>query len=910
MRMKLEARDFGNAGFNAGVRHLVVLYSFKFSTYIPIMATLAFAICCLMAGADPMVLASKEGEPLDPFAAASEVLKYSFEESDDRNIDGLPDDWTRRRGAEFPAYIQAEIDVNHGHSSHQSLHIKLNGGRLTYYSPFNNGARVDSAFNYVFRGWVRTERLQNDGAMISVSFLNHRKERLQRFVTRPVSGTHKDWVRLDVGPIEPHPDARFILVGCHCVPGSEPDLKGDVWFDDLWIGRLPRLKLNGDLRDRYARPDSPIRINAEVSGIEPGVNFELFMSVADIQGQVIDKRREPILIPTDRPSGEKLVLPFRWTLPPQPYGHYRVLAHLDRDGRLMLLGQTTFAVLDEAVPKSKGEFGWSLPSGWGALTPRELAFIASQGGVHWLKLPLWIHSTDGNLLPVNELLDELADKAIEPVGLLNTPPAAITKQFARPSVKASDVFTQSPEFWKDSISDSLGKYSSSVSHWQLGDDDDTGLQTIPNLEQAAIQFRAEFDRSGRIPAIGLPWMIPNETPIPKGLGRSFLSYSGTNSTNDWTDPNLAGFLNGPKPGETQRWITLRTLPATESTDARATQLVRSMIAARVAAVPVVCMANAMDSELGVLRNDGAPGTLFLPWRTAALALEGSKYLGSMRLKNRTTNHVFERNSEAVIVFLADQPTNESLNLGERVVQQEIWGKQSVLPRTDGKQTIAVGTVPVFCMNCTAPLPKWNLAVGFENVRLASQRGAQPNAILGRNTFTRNVSMEVSLKLPRGWDANPSTWSINAAAGETFRLPTEITLSDDASLGDADVTIDFQVVADRSENIEVVRTLEVGLGDVVIDIIDRKRDDGRLELEQIVINNTKPEEVLEFRCNLSVSGQKRQTRFVSGLKHGEDRKLYFLPNAEALKGQELWLNLEQINGRRNLNKRLVIGREWK
>jgi len=860
-------------------------------------------LTCLVA-VDPNATADI---PIDPFAAASEVLRYGFEEVEDQDFDGIPDDWVRRRGQDFPAYIRTEIDPNAGHDSLQSLHVRLNGGRLTYYSPFNNGARVDSSFNYVFRGWVRTERLQNDAALISVSFLNHRKERLQRFVTKPVTGTHKDWIRLDIGPLEPHPEARFILIGCHCVPGVEPDLKGDVWFDDLWVGRLPRLKLGGDLKNRYVKPHTPITINAEVSGIEPGVTFELFMSVSDIKGRVIDRRNEPIFLPTGKVAEDKFNFPFRWHLPAQPNGHYQVQAHLDRNGKLMLLGETSFAVLEHATPRSKGEFGWSLPSGWGELRPDELAFIASQGGIHWLKLPLWDSDLASGRTGVNDLLDELADQAIEPIGLLNVPPASIMKQFGRESVKASDVFTQSPEFWSSSVLAAVSKYSAGVEHWQLGDDDDAGLQTISNLERAAKQWRAAFDRSGRIPAIGLAWQVPQDVAVPRDLGRSFLAVSPQVGIDDAQYQTL---IAPSKLSDTQRWLTVKTLPPSEPVEQRARHLVRSMVAARVAGVPVTFAADAIHSELGLIRRDGAPSPLYLPWRTSALALQGTKYVGSMKLRHQSTNHIFERSGEGIVVLMSVEPITESINLGDRVIQQEIWGQQTPLPRTDGKQQIAVSSTPLFLTNCTVALPKWNLAIGFESTKLASMRGAQANAILGRNTFSRAVTAEVSIKLPRGWEANPETWSINVAPGETFRLPTEITLSDDASLGDTDVILDFQILADRSEAIEVVRTLEVGLGDVVIDVIDRRLDDGRLELEQIVINNTKPDEILEFRCNLSVSGQKRQTRYVSGLRQGEDRKLYYLPNAEALKGQELWLNLEQINGRRNLNKRLVIGREWK
>ncbi len=180
---------------------------------------------------------------IDPFAAATDVLKFTFDESEDLENDLQPDDWTRRHGPGFPFYVDAEIVADHGHRDadeevdDHSLHVDVNGGRFAIYSPFQNKeGHIDPAFNYVFSGYVRTERLINDAAVLSISFLNARRQRLQRFVTQPVSGTHRDWVRVQIGPVEPHPDAMFVVIGCHVVHGEQQDISGHVWFDDLWIG--------------------------------------------------------------------------------------------------------------------------------------------------------------------------------------------------------------------------------------------------------------------------------------------------------------------------------------------------------------------------------------------------------------------------------------------------------------------------------------------------------------------------------------------------------------------------------------------------------------------------------------------------------------------------------------------------
>jgi len=125
-----------------------------------------------------------------------------------------------------------------------------------------------------------------------------------------------------------------------------------------------------------------------------------------------------------------------------------------------------------------------------------------------------------------------------------------------------------------------------------------------------------------------------------------------------------------------------------------------------------------------------------------------------------------------------------------------------------------------------------------------------------------------------------------------------------------VVISFDITSDRRRTIDVHRSLEVGLGDVIVDVYTRPLPDGQLLIEQFVTNRTKPLDIMNFRCTLSVSGHKSQTEYVTKIGADKDRKEYKLPNAQSLFGQELWLNLDQIGGRRNLNKRMIIGDDWK
>ena len=55
--------------------------------------------------------------------------------------------------------------------------------------------------------------------------------------------------------------------------------------------------------------------------------------------------------------------------------------------------------------------------------------------------------------------------------------------------------------------------------------------------------------------------------------------------------------------------------------------------------------------------------------------------------------------------------------------------------------------------------------------------------------------------------------------------------------------------------------------------------------------------------------RRQRLQITKLGQGQDRKFYYLPNAEARRGQSLRLRLEQDGGRRVLNYVWKIGEEW-
>jgi hypothetical protein len=938
------------------------------------------------------------------------VCRYDFGPGDDRDVDDQPDDWVRRVGPMFPKYVRVGIDATTGRSDTSSLRIDADGGAAILYSPLT---RVTGLHTLYFEAYVKTSDLQHDAAILSVSLLNQQRQRVQRFLTTPLQGTHNEWVRVQLGPIWPHEDVRFAVIGCHLQPGSgdRRDIGGAAWFDDLSLGRLPRMELESNFFSHFLSEEEPMRVSCHASGLDAGHDYSLHLKLTDAAEQLIEESTQRLEPDPAALQGRDLTEylqphPVRWELARQPPGFYRVRSRLLRNDVPVSEQETTLAVVKLVkTPRPSGEFGWSITKPLGPRERQELPQVVAQAGIHWLKYPLWdtVQSEDPRLAgEVSTLLQQLTAQKLIVVGVLSDPPPQIRSKFARSWLGVSEVFHLPPDFWRGALEPIVARYSSMVNHWQLGSDQDHSFVGMPGLVPTLNNVRQEIQRISLSASLGLAWPLTAEVPPaaarlgflsrdmnlpaarsesgsagPKpgddgqtdaesgssvesssgdassrsASGNDPLANDGTGSdparsppggndpqslTNDTQASNATAetvaqpdggadtprdrsqSTNNPPLADSLKasgaadWRVIRLKDLQGNThEARAAHLVRQLVAARLQGTQAIFVDDVYHAEHGLLKPNGAPAELFLPWRTFVLTLQNSASLGNLVFPHRSPNAVFARDGSAVVVVWNETPTEESLYLGENVVAVDVWGRQRPLtvdPQS-GEQKITVGPVPQLLVNCSEAIMRWRIATQFELGQMKSEYGGHQDALLGRNTFPQGVTGTVSLVLPPEWEAEPREWPLQVAAQGTFRFPVSLTLPTHASLGQQDMAIDFRIVADRPYRFRVYRDYKVGLGDVVLKVVDRKLPDGRLEIEQLVINRTVPEEVLEFRCSLFVPGDKRQKLQVTRLGTGTDRKFYYLQNAERFRGAELWLRLEQDGGRRIMNYRWKVGADW-
>ncbi len=872
----------------------------------------------------------------DPFEGAVEVFHFGFEEEEDRDFDRHPDGWIRRKGPDFPRYIEGAIDRERGHGGKgSSLCFKANGGRITMYS---KPIVVDPYHSYVFRGYVRTQMLDNDGALVSISLLNHKRQRVQRYLTRPVTGTYKDWCLVTIGPIVPHDDVHFVVVGCHVVPRNRSDIRGAAWFDDLWMGELPLFSLDSNFQTHFREHDSPVVITSHVDGLDPRRAYRLDIAVADAEGKRVaatafDLSRK--LAPPEpprpgQPAGpleprSKKEKPIDWTLGAQPHGYYAVEAVLSQDGRPILNKRTSFAVMDSLSDLvDQGEFGWTIRRAGDMPALKELAELASQAGINWLKYPLWSSvsdsgSTTGAVVTgpaatptpaqISAFFEELSLRHITAVGLLNEPPTELRGQFARDWTGISELFTMRTEFWRESIEKVIARYSSHVRYWQLGEESDESFvgMSAQNLSRTVNRVKSEFDRIGRDTRIGVHWNWETPPPPRSGVRGIFLSI-GTRQ--QLKENELMSKLKAlAAAGAPERWVLVRPLPKTGFTaDERGSDLVKKMVEAKIGGAERIFIDDVFDEDCGLLAPGGSPSPLFLPWRTTAMALQGAEFIGSFNLPEGSRNFAFSRKGDVAIVVWNHEPVDEDLYLSEESIVTDVLGRRIHIPvgASGLRQKLRVGPSPLVIRHFPEQIARWMAAVSFEKGRLPSKTGKQREVIHGINTFHQGVNGQVRIIVPKDWKVEPPDARFSLAAGEKYDIPITLELPSNTSLGSQRIVLDFTL---SPYAFRVYREYEVGLGDVVFSVVDSRLENGDLQIKQLIVNNTKPEERLNFECNLYIPNRKRMQRIVTKLGNGRDTQVYTLPDAESLRGKELQLRAQQIGGSRILNLRWKVGENW-
>ena len=852
-----------------------------------------------------------------PHPDAVEIYRCDFGESFDVNFDLWPDDWKRKKDARHPPYLRIEIDDQTAVVGNRCLRMELDGGAATVFAP---PIEVSAQFSYILEAHLKTEGLEHDVAYCSVTFYDADRQPLSTHETSHESH-HPEWEKISLGPVSPLDErVRYAVIGLHLYPTNRADLRGAAMFDKIWFARMPGVTLRANsLHNVYSAVDD-IEVICHVSGIldrEPTVQFELRDEVdvlrASERVQLVKDSIQPgvhredplegddILRQTDVASGFSGTA--TWKIPVPDVGFYHVHATiLGRKGLNHQRTITLVAIQPHQAPVV-GEFGWSLPNGDQPLSLEELPDLLGMAGINWVKFPVWLSEDDSTRADGLVLFaEQLHIHGIEMIGLLDQPPPGVRSLFTGAGqLQAAQIFEET-ELWHPVLYPVLTRLSLKVRWWQLGRDDDLSFVGYPGLVQKITEIKKQLELFGQEFRLGIGWRWMYEPPTTPQPPWAFLSY--------WTDPpltpeELSTHLSAGRRSSERRWVTLTALPRDEyDINARSRDLVQRMLSAKINMADAIIFSDPFDQRQGLMNADGTPSELFLPWRTTALMLSGRDYLGSIELPNGSTNHIFDDGRRAVMLVWNDTPVQETIFLGTDVQIVDLWGRKKKLQQDGFRQVIPVGREPIFVVDVNPKVARWRMGFNFDNQRLASAFGrAQSASYHLNNPFHQGVSGSMTLRPLDVWDTDFTGVRFKLAENEEFVNSFNVTLGQNARSGNQKVRVDFDLTADRRYRFSVHRRLDVGPGDVAVEVTTHMDESGNLLVHQQLMNHT--DNFFNFDCFLFAPKRRRQRFQVLNLGRGYHTQTYALPRGEELVGKMVWLRVEEIGGERVLNHSFTV-----
>ncbi len=647
-----------------------------------------------------------------------------------------------------------------------------------------------------------------------------------------------------------------------------------------------------------------------------------------------------------------------WTLDNLPPGYYVLAATMENDLGASLANKTSFVVVDrlttdprEWSPSSPGvgperenensfavfaadhttidpvPFGWTLPtdlfgqSRSAQYNDRAIAQWLRDVGVGWTKLPVWFAPDDTTSADTAaNLAFRLKDFGIQPVGLLTQPPAANADiyQLRERGDSGIAAYLHDPAIWRDQLDTIMNRMTFRLRMWQLGDDNDFSFQGRPQLSEKIAEIGVGLQGFGQPLEIMIPWTWLDRPP--RVSGESWVGLA-----RDTEQPMTADELDAmldlqesedlPKASgrraNSKTWMTIDPLSATRyDRDARILDLVLRMATVRGHDVQCAFVRDPMNADAALIKSDGHPDELLLPWRTTSLLLGHSRNIGSLRLRNESNNVVFRSEHASVMLIWANTPRTERLFLGDGVYQVDVWGRRSevAMEQVNGRtiHRIDVQPMPMFIVGIDPALAEFRMSVELSTKRIDSLLGQeQMISVRYHNPIGQALMGKISLAPPAAWKILPNEqdWELNPL--DKGQSNFTVVLGNNATIGHFELPIDIDFATVPPTSIRVYRNIDVGPEGFDLVVSTRLIDD-RLRVKIEMTNHTR--RAAHFDCLLFAGGDRQYERrtLVVGPSETVERNIDW-PDAADLVGQRLLLRAIEQEGARVINHSFEVVR---
>ncbi len=834
------------------------------------------------------------------------IYRCDFGESVDHDFNDWPDGWTRNTGPSYPQFVPVRLDFDADDDTHGMLRIDLNGGAVELFSPF---IAIDDLHSYTAEASLKTADLVKDRACIRLLFFSSEKRFLASWNSAAIGGT-TDWTTVSVesSKFGSFPGA-YAVIGLCVDQLDPPDLRGAVWFKEARLIKSPRLNVTATTPLSIFASAEQCKVRVSVTGAREAteeIELALYDCTSHLQATVNQKLDwKPVAALSQpaqaQPADMDYQTEFEWQPPIAQCGFYRVQASLRNAQGKVLTAELPISIAP-AITFANSPFGLSLCNCSTQIGDPLLLELIEQSGVGWLKIPLWTDAQGGIAPQIVKLVNTMSRHEMNCVGVLAEPPREIFPDKSnRANLSGAELFFEKTEQIALSVAATFLRFGMDIRYWQLGGEGDRSFVGYPDLMHRLSTSIKRLETPGAALRFGIGWDWTEAFPDESNVPVRFLMMSAKPPL---TAAELTNYLRGEKNEHLACCVQIEPESlAADTSDERAALLALQMVASASAGAEATFFTAPIDDDHGLIDSQGRATQLFLPWRTISEALSRTTYFGQLQLPGGSPNRVFIGGDRCVMIVWSKEPIEESFYLGEKISACDLYGAKVPLILREGLHAIAVDFRPRLIFGIDQAIARWRFATSLETNHIPSVPGkACQQTVRFVNTFSQTASGTAKVNAPSGWIVTPSEFNFRLDAGATLDQQLSIILPFGAESGPQSFAIDFDVTADRAYQFETCLPLEVGLGDVTIAIATQLDENGILEIEGQLKNQS--ERPVRFACSLFAKNRRRQQFEIASPARGQTVATFLVENGTELLGETIWLRAAEIGTDRVLNYRFV------
>lgn len=938
----------------------------------------AALLCSLAMSAGERALAD------DPPAASGEgtnlyqcVKSFDFNERVIGNYEDTPMYWQRLTGEGLPPYSAGRFDDELGHAVAPSFRFGLRGGSCAYeYTGSDLG--VSPGCDYLLEGYIRVRNLRYARAFIAAFLLNERGERIAG--TERVSQTVRsgdgvldggEWQRVAIDLHVDDATARALGLqlwvlqgesdtaneGVTIDPVVRQDVDATVWFDDLALVRMPRVRMQFSNPGGLVHAGAAAHIVIDVQNSAPAA----LNAVLRIHNEIGERALETEL---DCPAhgAETFHVPVPELVP----GTYRAEVCVSSASQLVLAREIRFAVLPKlSVDGAEGAaprravatgtgliFGVDLAAGPDGYPDGAAELIKALGcGAVRLGLPLAgperVAQAEVTYLAARDLANQLALRGVGVTGVLLAPDAVPSGR----RLSTYRLLTGTSD-WNSPLGALFACFASRggrIGTWQLGDEA-TELCAPERWNAAALaDVRDQLERFLGIPQLVIPRSVLDAPPTTALVDAPESGDRGPapEDAEDWPESaapsqrpyafvfwvpaevptralpwQLAFWFAAPADagGETAspalrppavRWLSLaRADSAYGSADDRRIDLARRVVLASVVNPGALYVPAPFELDAGGGAPAWAPTDEFVALRTLFAHLSGRRAAATLGLPGDSVAVLFQGEPRNTMIVWTWQRTAERMtarmHVGADVRAWSLAGEEVPLTHDGPWAEVPLKASPVILENVDVPLLL--LQQSFEvSPALIQIHEPEPRPELHlRNPYLTDLVGRIELEVPPNWQIAPNPIPLELAPGESLAQPLILKLPERQVEAEYELRARLHLRRPSPTELDLSAPVRVALHGITLHASAWFEGDDLL-VRQVLGNRT--ELPVSFRAYCQAPEHPLQEAAFVAVPSGETRaQTYRLPAARALAGRRVVAGIDEIGGRRTLSQLVDVPRE--